>query len=272
MTKRGTILRGNGAGPALLAVDGDHYQFSSQAVWRSPSAPMPGMEVNVEFAPDCRILRIAPVTDSAVALPAPQVFGSELKNDGLPRAKVIEQLGVINLIVSLLLLVGWILLTSMSVQTLFGRMEFSFWELLGFLNSGSAWESVADARGGMSVGIYGLLAILALAAPYVPCVWRDKRADAFGLLPLLFMLYVGLMVRSSLHNAFGALAEGPLADVQRQAQLEMMRAVSLGPGAYFCALVCLYFAAVGAKRFLQAYGINTEVVGDPISVARGVQS
>src|SRR5207249_3837989 len=95
--------------------------------------------------------------------------------------------------------------------------------------------------------------------PFLPYFWKDKRAALGGTLPFVFMLFVAVMVRSSLHNVMGGVADGPLAEVQRQAQQEMMSAISLGAGAYVSAAVGLYLAAVAAKQFLVARSIDAEV-------------
>jgi hypothetical protein len=73
------------------------------------------------------------------------------------------------------------------------------------------------------------------------------------------MLFVAVMVRSSIHNVTGGVADGPLAEVQRQAQQEMMNAISTGAGAYVSAIVGIYLAAVAAKRFLVARSVDAEV-------------
>jgi hypothetical protein len=81
--------------------------------------------------------------------------------------------------------------------------------------------------------------------------WKDARAHLGGPLPLVFMLLAGIMLRSSLHNAVaGAAADGPLGDLQRQAQDEMMSAIKIGIGAYLSVLVSLYLAAVAATQVI----------------------
>src|SRR5215470_5932388 len=67
MTKRGKVLRDASAGPGLLAVDGQHYQFSLQGVWRSNVPPTAGMTVDVEFGSDAAIVGITQVADSQIA-------------------------------------------------------------------------------------------------------------------------------------------------------------------------------------------------------------
>ena len=158
-----------------------------------------------------------------------------------------------------LMIIGWLLLNAVSVQTLFGKLNLTFWQVLGFLNADSPWESVMSGRGGPSAGFYGFLAIVSLAGPFLRYFWKDTRAALAGVLPLVFMLFVGIMVRSSMHSAMGGNLDGPLGDVQRQAQQEMMSAISLGFGTYLSLLVSLYFAAVAAKQFLLARALNTEV-------------
>ncbi len=255
MIKRGTILRDTSAGPGLVSVDGQHFQFSSEIPFRLAAAAIPGLAVDVEFAPDCRIVSIAAAEARTSGSSSASVAHSS--NEFL--FTIVSRLGLPNLTASLFLVICWTLLTSMSVQTLFGKLNFSFWELLGFLNSGSGWEAVFQGRGGMSTGIYGLLAILIAATPYTYAVWKDRRSQLCGLLPLLFMAYVGLMLRSSLHGAFGATAEGPFAEVQRQAQEEMMNAVSIGWGAVLSGLVCLYFAAAGLGHAWRFRRVEPEI-------------
>lgn len=84
------------------------------------------------------------------------------------------------------------------------------------------------------------------------------------MLPLIFMVVVGLMVRSSLHGMMGGgAAEGPFAEMQKQAQDEMMKAISVGFGTYLSVLVSLYLAAVSAKQFLVARAVNSDVLSKP---------
>ena len=50
MIKRGKILRDATAGPGLVSVDGQHYQFSLEGVWRSEAPSAAGMTVDVAFS------------------------------------------------------------------------------------------------------------------------------------------------------------------------------------------------------------------------------
>ena len=251
MIKRGKVLRDASAGPGLLAVDGQHYQFSMEGIWRSSVPPCAGMAVEVEFSSDAAIAGITQVGDSQVAMEqAEAMVRTTREKGGVLLSAAVARFGLPLLIATGLMLLSWLFLGAVSVQSLFGKLSFTFWQVLGFLNADSPWEGVMSGRGGASAGFYGFLALLSLAGPYVPHFWKDKRAGLAGVLPLAFMLAVGIMLRSSVHTAMGGTLDGALGDMQRQAQQEMMSAVSLGFGAYLSLLVSLYLAAMGAKPAL----------------------
>ncbi len=251
MTKRGKVLRDTSAGPGLLAVDGNQHRFSLEGIWKSSEPQKTGMQVLVEFAPDLTILSVIPIPESQIA--------KEQAEAVMVVSAAVAKFGWPLLIATGLLIIGWFFLNAMSVQTLFGKVNYSFWQVLGFLNAENAGEVVMQGRGGPGAGFYGFVALVALAGPFLHYFWKDKRAALGGLLPLAFMLFVAVMVRSSIHNVTGGVADGPLAEVQRQAQQEMMNAISTGAGAYVSAVVGIYLAAVAAKRFLVARSVDAEV-------------
>ena len=49
MSKRGKVLRDPHAGPGLLMVEGQQYQFLLEGVWKSDVPPTPGLVVDLEF-------------------------------------------------------------------------------------------------------------------------------------------------------------------------------------------------------------------------------
>src|SRR5215475_3271594 len=260
MIKRGKVLRDASAGPGLVSVDGQHYQFSLEGVWRSDVPPTAGMTVEVEFAGDASIVGIKQVPDSQIAKEqADAMVKAARQKGGVLVSAAVARFGLPLLIATGLMLLSWFFLGAVSIQTLFGKLSFTFWQVLGFLNADSPWESVMSGRGGPSAGFYGFLAIVSLAGPFVPYFWKDKRAGLAGVLPLAFTLAVGIMVRSNMHAAMGGTLDGALGEMQRQAQQEMMSAVSLGLGTYLSLLVSLYLAAMGAKQFLIARASDTAV-------------
>lgn len=260
MTKRGKILRDTNAGPGLWAIDGQHHQFSLEGVWRGEVPPTPGMSVTVDFAADGNVSAVTPVAESQIAKEQAEAVAKAAGEKGMTLAgAAVAKFGLPTLVATGLLLVGWFFLAAVSIQSPLGKIDFTFWQLLGFLNSSSAFEAAMEGRNAPSAGFYGLLAFVALAGPYVGYFWKDKRASLAGVMPLVFMIMVWVMLRSSVNSSMGGDVSGPLGDVARQAREEAMKAISLGFGSYLSGLASLYFAGVGAKKFLLARGLSTEI-------------
>jgi len=262
MAKRGKILRDTSAGPGLVWVDQQQYPFSMGAIWKSGVPPTAGMTVDVEFGSDGGLVGMTQITESQIAKEqAEAVMNAAREKGGAAVSGAVAKFGLPLLVATGLLVVGWFFLSAVSVSAVFGKMSFTFWQVLGFLNADNALEVVMQGRGGPSAGLYGFVAIAALAGPFARFFWKDARAHLGGLLPLIFMVVVGLMVRSSLHGMMGAgAAEGPFAEMQKQAQDEMMKAISVGFGTYLSALVSLYLAAISAKQFLVAKAVDSDVL------------
>jgi hypothetical protein len=220
----------------------------------------------VEFDAGGQIVGITAVPDSQLAKEQAEVAMAVAKEKGAALASgMVAKFGLPNLVAAGLLIVGWFFLATVSLDaSIFGKMDFTFWQILGFLNSSNILESLgAGRRGGPSSGMYGFLAIICLAGPFISYFWKDKKAFLGGVLPLLFMVIVALMVRSSIHSAFGGAASGPYAEMQEQAQDEAMKAISLGFGAYLSVLASLYFAGIGAKKFLLGQATDTKAYVAP---------
>jgi hypothetical protein len=257
MAKRGKVLRDPYAGPGLLMVEGRQYSFGLEEVWKSETLAKPGLAVDVDFDPAGQITGIIAVPDSQLAKEQAELTLQAARNKGGELfGQITAKLGMPNLIAGAILVISWIWLTAVSLQLPFGKIEFTFWQLLGFLNSNNVMD-VMERNRHPSAGIYGFLALVSIAGPFVHHFWRDKRAVLGGLLPLLFMVVVGIMLRSNLNSAMGGgVAAGPYAEMQRQAQDEMMKAISIGMGIYLSVLVSLYFAGVAAKNHLVAKAVE----------------
>ncbi len=118
MTKRGKILRDASAGPGLLLVDGQHYQFSLEGVWRSAVPPTAGMSVDVEFAADASIVGISQVSDAQIAKEQAEAVVKAARQKGAVLASVaIAKFGLPLLIATGLMIVGWFFLNAVSIQT-----------------------------------------------------------------------------------------------------------------------------------------------------------
>jgi hypothetical protein len=252
MTKRGKILRDTNAGPGLLIVDGKQVQFRLEGLWRSEVPPKPGMVVDVELAADGSITGIAAVAEGQLAKEQAEVALAAAKEKGAAFAStMVAKFGMPSLVAAGALIVGWFFLSAVSVKTPLGSLGFTFWQVLGFLNSSNALETVFQSgRASASTGFYGFLAVAALAGPFIHHFWKDRRAVLGGLLPLLFMLLVGFMVNSALSSVGADADAGLFKEMAARMREEMMKAISVGFGVYLSLIASLYFAGISAKKFL----------------------
>lgn len=250
MTKRGKILRDPQTGPGLLMVEGQQYQFSLDGVWRSETPPRPGMVVDVDFDAKGGIAGLTAIPDAQLAKEqAEKAMAAAKEQGGAILGKLVARFGMPALVAGGLLLISWFFLTAVSIE-IGGKVSFTFWRVLGLLNVSNPAQ-LMDPNSQPSAGFYGFLALLSIAGLFLHYIWKDKLAFLGGLLPLLFMLIVGLIARNSIHNAIA----GPAVDMGgfgQQVQNEVMNAVSLGIGTYLSLLASLYFAVIAVKRFLAA--------------------
>lgn len=254
MSKRGTIMRDPSAGPGLVVVQGRQYPFTLESTWRSEVLPHPGVVVDVDFDDSGRISAMAPVPESRLAREQADAALQFAREKGTALAsQLVARFGMPRLVAAAVLLAGWFLLSTISIDAAFlGKLKVTFWQVLALLNAGNPLEAMAGARGRSGTGLYGLVAMVCLAGPFLASFWKDSRAHLGGLLPLLFMLVVALVVGNKLAGAFGANQElGEMyAGMQRHARAEAMKAVSVGAGAYLSALAGLYLAAAAVKDYL----------------------
>ncbi len=250
MKKRGKILRDASAGPGLLMAEGQQYTFALEGVWKSEIAPRAGLVVDIELGESNQINSITAVPEAQIAKEqAEQALAAARAKSGALASSVVARFGLPTLIAVGLLFVGWFFLSTISVNAGFaGKMDFTFWRVLTFINSKNALESLATLQGNGSAGFYGLLAFVSLAGPFIGYVWKDKRAALGGILPLLFMLLVGVLVR----NALTSMTSGAPSEFMDAARAEIMKQISVGAGAYISILSSIYLAFSSVKKFLLA--------------------
>jgi hypothetical protein len=254
MTKRGKILRDTSLGAGLLVVDGQQYSFPLEGVWKSDVPPAVGMTVDVDLDAAGQVTSVRGVSDSQIAKAQAEAALAAAKSQGTALvSSMTARFGAANLIAAALLLIGWLFLSAVSIKTPIGSISYTFWQLLGFVNAKSAFELMLQAgQSGSGAGIYGLLAVIAIVGPFIHYFWKDKRAMLGGLLPLLFMLLVGLMAHSGFNHAIGAPGGDPNDPYVQQLRDEMAKAISIGFGVYLSVLASIYFAAMSVKNFMAA--------------------
>jgi hypothetical protein len=273
MTRRGKVLRDTATGPGLLMVEGQQYPFTLEGVWRSETPPRPGMVVDVDMESSGQVTAVHAVPESQLAKEQAEAAMAAAKEKGAAvAAGLVAKFGIPHLVAAVLLVLGWIYFATVTVDaSLFGKFEFTFWDVLGFLSAKNILDVLGAGGRKPSAGIYGFFAIVCLAGPFLSYFWKDRRAHVAGALPLLLMVIVAFSVSSRVNSAFddggnANAARAPRgsiyqmqAEAQQQAREEMMKAVSLGMGAYLSVLASLYFAGTGVKRFLVAKATEAPV-------------
>lgn len=248
MKKRGKVLRDPSTGPGLLMVEGQQYPFPLEGVWKSEVPPKPGLAVDVDFDEQGLVSAVSAVPESQIAKEqAEQAIAAAKAKGSALASTAVARFGLPTLIATAVLIIGWFFLTTVSIRAGFlGTMDFTFWRILSFVNAKNALEALGTLKDGGSAGIYGLLGVIALAGPFLAHFWKDKRAALGGLLPLLFMLLVVVLVRSSISSAIGDVP----AEAADAARDQIMKQFSIGMGAYVSTLAALYLAFLAVKNFL----------------------
>ena len=250
MSNRGKVLRDPSNGPGLLIVEGQQHTFSLEGTWKSLTLPKPGLDVDVEFNQDGAVSSVVAVSESQLAKEqAERTLNAAKEKGSALAASAVAKFGMPTLAATGVLVLGWFFLNALSYDAGFvGKLNFTFWRVLGFLNSPGGLEGLAGLRDGGSAGIYGLLALFALAGPFVSAFWKDKRAMLGGALPLAFMILVAILVRSAISSS----PHGLPSEIADAAAAELTKGISLGMGAYLSILAGLYLGFTGVKRFLAA--------------------
>lgn len=250
MKKRGKVLRDTSTGSGLLMVEGKQYTFPLERVWKSETPPRPGLAVDVELDDGGTVQSVTAVPESQIAKEqAEQALAAARAKGGALASSAVARFGMPTLVATGLLIIGWFFLSTISINAGFlGKLDFTFWRVLSFVNAKNAFEALGTLKDGGSAGFYGLLAVIALVGPFLSAFWKDRRAVLGGLLPLLFMLLVALLVR----NAIASATAGAPAEMMDAARDEIAKQISVGMGAYVSLLAAVYLAFISVKKFLVA--------------------
>lgn len=248
MPKRGKVLRDPHFGPGLLIVEGKQYPFLMEGIWRSDVPAKPGLVVNVDFGSDGNLNSITAVPQAQLDQEQAELaeFGSAARNT-IFGSWALEAVTLTRLTVTGLLSLCWFFLTAVSIQLpVFGKLNFTFWQALGSLNSGDFLQ-LSDT-GSSDPGIFGLLAILALAGPFLHSFWKDRRALVGGLFPLGFMVVVACLISSAIQRALAAQVTGPHEQLPATLGYGSFQVLSVGFGTYLSAALAAYLAALSARQ------------------------
>lgn len=257
MAKRGKVLRDPHFGPGLLMVEGKQYPFLMEGVWRSAVPAKPGLVVNVDFDTSGNLNGITAVPQSELDQEQAAMTQAGARNrvsDGKARIG-----SVARGIATAAIVVCWFFLTAVSIHLpFFGNLDLSFWQVLGYLNTGGSLQ-LLELPGNPDPGGFGFLAIVVLAGPFLYYVWKDRHALLGGILPLSFMMLVAYRVGASIHAVY---AQPPALypALPTDPGYGVFNALSLGLGTYVSTSLAIYLAVVSTKQFMGSSRLREEPV------------
>jgi len=262
MTKRGRIIRISGVG--AVSVDGFEYKVAMDRVWRSPTPPMLGMEVEVTFHPEIGIAAISSVANrpsapaallSLAPPPSPPPFqllmrsqgGIPTSSTGVPWQAWKAAIGLPALIAMVVITLAWLALPSLTLGFPGLAVHPTFWELFGNLGN---LGLLSGAGGGTGNFLLSLLVIAALLGPVLPCFWKNRLAPLAGCLAALVMAVGALSVYRAIHHLSEASSAWGGALAAQFVEGMSSQLLHWEPGFFIGAIAAAYLAYDGIAKML----------------------
>lgn len=256
---RGTIIKVPGSSPGLLFANGGQKPFALEGVWKSPVAPAANMTVEVEFDASGAIRAVAVVDPQQLARERMNQLSGAAQEHGKQAAELAKQgvgvlaarMGKVQLGAAAAIWLAWFFLPAMSIDFIV-KKSFTFWDLLGIDLSNPQWAAASTSH-----GLFALLGVVAIAAPFAVPFLKDPRAKFLNAAPLAFLALTGLKIKWDISSAVsqptkamgGRNAEMGqfFSQMAESAMKEMMNVVSVGFGTYVLVAACLVLALYALK-------------------------
>jgi hypothetical protein len=240
---RGTIIKVPDVTPGLLIVDGRQLPFSLEGRWRSPVAPAVNMSVDVELDSSGAVASVSVVDAQQVARERLEQFGGLAQQQGKAAAEMARQgvgalaarMGTAPLVAAAAIWVAWFFLPAVNITFFAESRSFTFWQILG-LNLQNPFNLTG------SHGLFGMVGLLAIAAPFAHPVVAHPRASWLNAAPLAFVV---LAVARLFYNINRAAAN---VGANREVSEFVQELVSLGIGAYILVAAGAFLAFLAIKR------------------------
>jgi hypothetical protein len=242
---RGTIIKTPDNGPGLLVVDGQQKTFTLERVWKSPVAPAVNMAVDVEFDGGGLITGLTAVDVQQAAREKLGQIGDLAQQHGKEAAEIARQgigalvarMGKVTLVAAGILWIAWFFMPALTIGESLSNASksFTFWDLVGLDPNTNLATTPA------SHGLFGLLGLLAIAAPFGAPFIRNPKAKFLYATPLAYLVIAVFVIYSDLNTFFGHLSSG-LADAMK------FLSFSFGYGTYVLAIAGLVLAAQVLRR------------------------
>jgi len=230
-------------------MEGRQYVFTTETVWKSGFKPELGMVVDVELAQDGSVAAVRGIPQSQLTEEQTACGARRSMTESRRDSCDAGELGVANLIAAGILLGAWFMLSAAAIKTPVGRVNVTFWQLLGILHSNAALDGLMQGEIPANPGLYGLGALVSLAGPFLHYAWNDRRAFLMDMLPLAFLLAVGIVLRNDALDNLRAAGNHGIADA---AGSDSSSVILIAAGYYVSVLASLFLAGNGLRRFLAA--------------------
>ncbi len=259
---RASVLRAPGAAPGLLIVEGRQWPFTLDGVWKSSAAPSANMAVDVDFDGQGNITAITAVDPQQAAREKLNQIGGAAQQHGKETAEIVRQgvgvlaarMGKFTLGAAVILWIAWFFMPALTVgeNVTNAPKSFTFWDLVGLDPNTNIMQAPA------SHGLFGLLGLLAIVAPFGAPFIRNSKAKLLTAAPLIYLVIAYFVIQSDFNTFFAHIYGATLNDASKWLSF------SFGYGAYLLAAASLFLAV----QVLSHPGYeNTGTVANPSAVA-----
>lgn len=235
---RGTVIKVPDASPGILFVNGQQKPFMLDGTWKSPVAPAPNMTVDVDLDAGNSIVGITVVDPHQASKEKMGQLGNVAQEQGKQAAELAKKgigalaakMGVVPMVATIALWIAVFFLPAISMGGGFGGgISVTFWSAMGMDMSGPLGMGA-----GSSVGFWGLICFVCIAAPFAVPFIKDPRAKYGNAAPLAFLIITWLRFYYDMSQI--AKQAGPFGQA-------ISDAFSYGSGIYVIAIASLVLAA-----------------------------
>jgi hypothetical protein len=242
---RGTIIKTPDSSSGLLVVDGQQKSFTLEGVWKSPVAPAINMAVNVEFDHAGFIAGLTAIDPQQAAREKLGQIGGVAQEHGKVAVEKARQgvgalavrMGKATLVAATLIWIAWFFTPALTMREEISNVSksFTFWDLVGLDPNTNIVTSPA------SHGLFGLLGLLVIAAPFASPFIRNPKAKYLYAMPLGYLLIAVFVIWSDF-NAFFRHIGGSVAEAMKWLSF------SFGYGAFVIVIASLFLATRTLKQ------------------------
>jgi hypothetical protein len=247
---RGTIIKVPDATAGLLMIGGQQLAFTLEGRWKSAVAPAANMTVEVDLDDAGAVAALNVVDAQQLAKERLEQLGGLAQQHGKEAAAIARQgigalsarMGTAPLVAGVAIWVAWFFLPAIGIDFFLVSRSFTFWEVLGLDGANLANGVTSDH------GLFALLGILAIAAPFARPFLSHTRARWLNAGPLAYLLVSILWLVWRINSAFDGPASAFGQEVAREMASAIWDTLSLSAGAYVLLAASLFLAFTAVRR------------------------